>query len=141
MAMRVEADHHFAERHQASVAARARRSPSLADLLDHIAEAGDRLPGLRVEEVQCPLVDDDVGALTLRHPRPGTEPAHKRGLVRTSSRGEPADGAVVTDVLREFADILGDRLRRGDREVHEHLRPERLAQLDPAAKPGRVAVR
>ena len=37
--------------------------------------------------------------------------------------------AVVADVLRQLADFVGHRRPRSDREMHEHLGPERLAKL------------
>src|SRR5581483_7783831 len=92
--------------------------------------AADRELGVRVEEVQCALVDGDLDRVPLDDPRPRAETADERRRHRLPTVGELTDDAVVPDVLCELAHVLGDGLARGDGEVDEHLRPERFAQLD-----------
>ena len=45
---------------------------------------------------------------------------------------ELSDRTIVADVLGELANVVGDRLRRRDREVDEHLGAEGLGHLDAA---------
>ena len=66
-----------------------------------------------------------------RRPRAEPPDERRRPPVRPPTA---ARRPVVADVLGELAHLLGHCLARGDREVDEHLRPERLAQLDTAAR-------
>ena len=53
-------------------------------------------------------------------------------VLATPSSGRRLDGALLPDVARELAHVLGQRRRRVDLEVGDDLGAERLAEHDDA---------
>jgi hypothetical protein len=82
--------------------------------------------------VQRALFDGDADRVALANPRGPAEAPDERGPLLPR---ELLHRAIVSDVLGQLTDLLGDRGARRDREVHQDLRAERFAQLGMTAQP------
>ena len=82
--------------------------------------------------MKCALLDRDLDRVALADTSVRAEPPDQRRPLGRTGR-KLLESAVVADVLGELPHLLGDCLTRGDGEVNEHLRAERLAELDLSA--------